>query len=121
MEIILPMKKLFVTFALTVSCVSILLALDLGQLAFTRVDAGGHELRMLIAGQGSPTVVFETGGSAGTGGPLECWERVQPSVSKFARTISYDRAGIGWSAPGPKPRDARQVARELHTALHNAH
>jgi pimeloyl-ACP methyl ester carboxylesterase len=35
--------------------------------------------------------------------------------------VSYDRAGIGESAPGPKPRDARQIARELHAALHEAH
>jgi len=76
---------------------------------------------MLICGRGSPTVVFETGGSGASGGPVEAWERVQPAVSKFTRTVTYDRAGIGFSPPGPKPRDARQIARELHIALHNAH
>ena len=45
---------------------------------------------------------------------------VQPEVSKLTRTVSYDRAGIGWSAPGPEPRDARQIAKELHIALGNA-
>lgn len=115
------MKKLPVTLALFVSCVAIVLAMDLGRFAFTQVEVEGHQLRMLISGRGSPTVVFETGGSPGAGGPLEYWKRVQPAVSKFTGTVTYDRAGIGLSAPGPKPRDARQVARELHTALHNAH
>lgn len=52
---------------------------------------------------------------------MDYWQRVQPAVSKITRTVAYDRAGIGRSPPGPKPRDARQVARELHTALHAAH
>lgn len=113
--------KLPLLLAAVVSCVSIVLALDPGRFAFTQIDVGGHSLRMLISGRGSPTVVFETGGSPGAGGPLEYWERVQPAVSKFTSTVSYDRAGTGLSAPGPKPRDARQVARELHAALSAAH
>ncbi len=35
-------------------------------------------------------------------------------------TASYDRAGYAWSEPGPFPRTGRQIAYELHTALHNA-
>lgn len=114
------MKKVLVAFAAVLTCVAVVLALDLGRLRFRMVDAGGHALRMLITGRGSPTVVFETGGSGAAGGPLEAWQWVQPSVSQFASTVAYDRAGIGRSTPGPKPRDARQIARELHTALHNA-
>ena len=56
---------------------------------------------MLKTGEAGPTVVFE----AGAGGPLEAWVRVQSEVSKFARTISYDRAGNGLSTKGPAPRD----------------
>lgn len=115
------MKKSLSLLASFMTVAAIVLAVDPGRFAFADVDAGGHSLRMLISGHGSPAVVFETGGSPGSGGPLESWERVQPAVSRFTTTVSYDRAGIGWSAPGPKPRDARQVARELHTALHNAH
>jgi pimeloyl-ACP methyl ester carboxylesterase len=112
--------RILVAFATVLSCVAVVLALDLGRLRFRMVDAGGHALRMLIAGRGSPTVVFEAGGSGAAGGPLEAWQWVQPRVSQFATTVAYDRAGIGRSTPGPKPRDARQIARELHTALHNA-
>jgi pimeloyl-ACP methyl ester carboxylesterase len=115
------MRKGLTIMAVLVSGLAILLAVDPGRFAFKDIDAGGHQLRMLVSGQGHPAVVFETGGSPASGGALEAWERVQPAVSKFATTVSYDRAGIAWSAPGPKPRDARQVARELHTALGNAH
>jgi len=44
---------------------------------------------------------------------------VQPAIARFARVCSYDRAGHGWSDPGPAPRTMRQVAYELHTALAN--
>jgi pimeloyl-ACP methyl ester carboxylesterase len=115
------MKKTFVIVAAIVSCTAAVLAFDLGRFAFTRVNIEGHEFRLLISGHGSPVVVFETGGSPAYGSPLEAWERVQPAVSQFTRTVSYDRAGIGWSAPGPKPRDARQVAGELHAALRASH
>lgn len=108
-------------FAAVGSGIAIAIAVDPGRFAFTYVDAGGHNLRMLISGQGSPTVLFEAGGGGDDGGPLEAWKRVQPSVSRFTRTVAYDRAGIGFSPPGPKPRDARQIASELHTALQNAH
>lgn len=84
---------------------------------FARVDAGGPKLRLLVTGTGNPTVVFE----AGSGSPLETWVRIQPQVSQFARTVSYDRAGNGLSDKGPVPRDGAHVARELHAVLHNAH
>ena len=115
------MKKTLTLPGIIISGIAILLAVDPRRFAFDHVDVGGHRLRMLICGRGSPTVVFETGGSGASGGPVEAWERVQPAVSKFTRTVTYDRAGIGFSPPGPKPRDARQIARELHIALHNAH
>ena len=98
----------------------VLLGMRTGRFAFKYVDAGGHRLRMLISGCGRPSVVFEAGGYPASGNSLEAWKRVQPEVSKFASTVAYDRAGIGLSAPGPGPRDARQIARELHRALENA-
>jgi pimeloyl-ACP methyl ester carboxylesterase len=102
------------------SRVAMLLGMRTGRFAFKFIDAGGHQLRLLICGCGSPTVVFETGGYPARGVSLEAWKRVQPEASKFTSTVAYDRAGIGLSAPGPQPRDARQIARELHTALGNA-
>ncbi len=48
------------------------------------------------------------------------WALIQPGIAEFARVVSYDRAGLGWSEPGPTPRDSRTIASELHTALVNA-
>src|SRR5947208_12613241 len=38
---------------------------------------------------------------------------LQPEVARFTRVCSYDRAGMGYSDPGPSPRTARRIASEL--------
>lgn len=48
------------------------------------------------------------------------WALVEPEVAGFARTCVYDRAGFGWSDPGPLPRTAGRAADELYTALRAA-
>jgi pimeloyl-ACP methyl ester carboxylesterase len=48
------------------------------------------------------------------------WHWVQTQLAPMGRVVAYDRAGLGWSEPGPGPRDAQQSAGELHTALQNA-
>jgi pimeloyl-ACP methyl ester carboxylesterase len=83
---------------------------------FTRVSVEGHAVRLLVSGSGRSTVVFENG----LGPPLEMWGKVQSHVSRFARTVTYDRAGVGLSEDGPSPRDGRQIAKELRQALHAA-
>ena len=82
-------------------------------LKLQKVDVGGHGLNLLVGGHGSPTVIFE--GGFGTG--IASWSTVQREVAAFAQTVSYDRAGLGQSDLGPKPRSAKQVATELHAAL----
>lgn len=77
------------------------------------VDVGGHRLETLVIGEGSPPVVFE----AGFGGGMEGWRAIQDSVSRTTLTISYERAGLGESEPGPEPRSASQIAVELNTLL----
>lgn len=80
------------------------------------IDVGGHRLHIVCMGEGSPTVVFE----AGLSGWSTDWSLVQPEVAKVTRACAYDRAGYGWSEPGPRPRDSRQVAAELHSLLEKA-
>ena len=85
-------------------------------LRLEKVDVGGHSLNLLVGGQGSPAVIFEGGFGAG----IASWTTVQKDVATFAQTVSYDRAGLSQSEPGPKPRSAKQIATELKAALQKA-
>lgn len=77
------------------------------------VDVGGHRLHLLCTGTGSPLVVLESG----LGGSAAGWGFVQPEVARFTRVCSYDRAGLGYSDPGPSPRTAGRIAGELRELL----
>jgi len=78
------------------------------------VETGRGERRYLIeAGSGKPTVVFESG----IGATSLNWSKIQEKVSRFAATVSYDRAGLGWSGPCYSPRTPSNVAAELHALL----
>jgi pimeloyl-ACP methyl ester carboxylesterase len=80
------------------------------------VDVGGHRLHIWCVGEGSPTVVLESG----LANRSADWDIVQPQVATSTRVCSYDRAGIGWSDNGPEPRDSLRIAGELHMLLANA-
>lgn len=80
------------------------------------IDVGGHKLYVNVAGTGKPVVVFESG-YADTS---EAWAAVAPEVAKFATVCTYDRAGLGQSEPGNKPRTSEEIATQLHTLLHEA-
>ena len=45
---------------------------------------------------------------------------MQPQVAKWTRACSYDRAGAGFSDPGPMPPTSVRIAAELRSALHHA-
>lgn len=77
------------------------------------VNVGGHRLHIWCSGAGAPSVILETG----LGGSSVDWGFVQPAVARFTRVCSYDRAGMGYSDPGPAPRTARRIARELAELL----
>ena len=78
------------------------------------VDVGGHRLHLHCAGTGGPTVVIE----AGLGDWSASWSSwVQPEVARTTRVCTYDRAGMGFSEAGPRPRTAARFAEELHTLL----
>jgi pimeloyl-ACP methyl ester carboxylesterase len=76
----------------------------------------GRAMHLLCAGanlDGRPTVILEQGG----GGNVLGWFLVQPEVARFTRVCAYDRAGQGWSAPGPLPRDGAHIAGDLRALL----
>jgi pimeloyl-ACP methyl ester carboxylesterase len=79
-------------------------------------DVGGHQLHLACTGQGSPTVILETG----LGASSSAWALVRPAVASSTRACAYDRAGLGWSQAGPEPRDAQRISSELHALLQAA-
>jgi pimeloyl-ACP methyl ester carboxylesterase len=80
------------------------------------VDVGGYRLHIFCLGHGDPTVILESG----LGGFSLDWIYVQTLLESETRVCAYDRAGYGWSDPGPSPRDSSQIARELGLLLKNA-
>ncbi len=82
------------------------------------VDVDGHRMHLQISGPTGPgpTVVLE----AGMGSFSPNWHWVQQELAAGVRTVSYDRAGLGWSEPTSSPRDARTIAVELRAALRAA-
>jgi pimeloyl-ACP methyl ester carboxylesterase len=80
------------------------------------VDIGGYRIHLLCTGTSSEskaTVIL----SAGGGDFATDWSLVQQPLSDSLRVCSYDRAGYGWSEPGPYPRTIRQEAFELRKTL----
>jgi pimeloyl-ACP methyl ester carboxylesterase len=79
------------------------------------IDIGGRRFRVVRQGmaQARPAVLFE----AGSFGLSADWAAVQGMIGGRLRTIAYDRAGLGFSDPGPKPRDTRAIVSDLHKLL----
>ena len=81
------------------------------------IDIGSHRLHIHCTGEGSPTVVFDSG----IGGFSLEWSKIQKRLVKNnLKVCSYDRAGYGWSDSGPKPRTTARITKELKTLLTQA-
>ncbi len=81
-----------------------------------RIDLGGRTLRIVREGprSGRPTVVLEHGAF----GCAADWAVVQARLAaKGLRSVAYDRAGLGHSDPGPRPRDGRAIVADLAALL----
>lgn len=86
----------------------------------TYVDIGGRKLRLVCAGPPAagdptkPTVWME----AGAFGLAADFAAVQEKLSaKAIRSCAYDRAGMGWSDPGPQPRDSDAIVADLEKLI----
>lgn len=80
------------------------------------IDIGGYRLCLQCAGEGKPTVVID----AGSGEGRKEYQWLQSQVAAFTRVCTFDRAGLGRSDKGPKPRTSQQMVNELHALLSNA-
>ena len=79
------------------------------------VDIGGRRLHARVMGSGSPAVIFESGISASS----ISWTVLQPQIAALTTTVSYDRAGLGWSDPVPGPFNAERIVADFALLLQN--
>lgn len=80
------------------------------------MDIGGVRLHLHCLGEGSPAVIFD----AGAGAWSIFYRGVHERVAQETRACAFDRAGLGWSEPGPVPRTSQRMAEELHALLREA-
>lgn len=82
----------------------------------TFVDIGGRKLRLVCAGpkSGAPVIWME----AGAWGLAADFAAVQQKLTaQGLRSCAYDRAGMGFSDPGPKPRDSAAIVADLEKLI----
>ena len=80
------------------------------------IKVGGTKLHVRKEGQGKPVVVLESG----IGASSLSWAVVQSRIASFTTTISYDRAGLGWSEPCRATRSVPAMVNELRSLLSQA-
>lgn len=80
------------------------------------IDVGGFRLHLDCRGSARPVVVIDVGG----GGWSISFAHIQQELAGEAQICTYDRAGMGWSDPGPLPRTSERMAQELWTLLRRA-
>ncbi|HUO12591.1 MAG TPA: alpha/beta hydrolase [Caulobacteraceae bacterium] len=73
----------------------------------------GRRLNVNVTGAGSPTVILSAGGGCST----IHWGLVQARLARTNRVFSFDRAGMGFSDPGPTPRTTGRSVDDLRAAL----
>jgi pimeloyl-ACP methyl ester carboxylesterase len=76
------------------------------------IEVDGADVHLLCMGEGSPTVVLESG----MGSFSVEFIPLMREVATFTRVCAYDRAGFGWSDP-LSSQTAEQVADHLHATL----
>ncbi len=77
------------------------------------VNFGGRRINLDCTGAGGPTVIL----MAGIFSWSVVWYKVQPAIAQKTRVRAFDRAGYGFSDPGPRPQILSDVVDDLHAAL----
>ncbi len=95
--------------------VSFFICVSFATAADRSVVVGDVRIHISESGTG-PTVVFESG----MGEDTSTWNDVCPEIAGFARTVAYDRPGLGQSEPTSLPRTVVQMAADLHAVLEAA-
>jgi pimeloyl-ACP methyl ester carboxylesterase len=75
-----------------------------------------RRLNLFCLGSGSPVVILD----GGLGNDITAWRKVHAELARTTRVCAYDRAGNGFSDPGPVPRTAAALAADLEALLRAA-
>jgi len=75
--------------------------------------APGRHLNLVCIGEGSPTILFESG----MGEPTSTWALVQSVIGRERKACSYDRKGIGFSDGGDGDGSAASAVADLEVLL----
>ena len=81
------------------------------------VEVGGYALYCECSGQGSPTVILESG----SGGDSSAWAAAKLGLAGTTRICAYDRANLGRSDKAPGPRTFHDMTHDLQVLLEKAH
>lgn len=66
-------------------------------------------MNLYCLGRGTPTVVLD----AGLGDSSVIWRKVHARLAESTQVCAFDRAGSGFSDPGPLPMDAVHIAEDM--------
>jgi pimeloyl-ACP methyl ester carboxylesterase len=77
----------------------------------------GRSLYLVCRGEGSPTVLFESGDTAS----VRSWDPVAPAIGRVTRACAYDRAGIGRSSAAMGCRRLPELVGDLEALIEAAH
>ena len=73
------------------------------------IDVGGRRLHLLCIGSGRPIVLFEASGFSNSASSAAA----RSGLARRTTVCSYDRAGVGWSDPGPDVMSVGQLADDI--------
>ncbi|MBC3758175.1 alpha/beta hydrolase [Hyunsoonleella sp. SJ7] len=73
----------------------------------------GNTLEYALKGNGSPTIVFESG----MGQSLDTWNKIFDSLSQHNRVYAYNRPGYSNSTNNKLPNSVQEVAQQLRENL----
>jgi hypothetical protein len=82
------------------------------------ITVNSHKMHTYSLGDGIDTLVFIAG--SGTTSAYTDFYYMQQELSVYAKTFSYDHAGLGWSDGTDIPRTIDNVTGELHELLREA-
>lgn len=79
------------------------------------VQVNNHKINVFSEGKGNSTVVFCSGHTEPNS--YADFYPLYNEISKYAKVVTYDRPGHGWSEVTDTPRDIDTIVEEMHEAL----